>query len=70
MGTESGGAVEPRTIKASEFKANCFRLMDEVAESGRRNRYHEERASGLAADAIHAEIEELVRRRPGHNPDS
>ena len=26
---------EARTIKASEFKAKCLRLMDEVAESGR-----------------------------------
>ena len=26
---------EPRTMKASEFKAKCLRLMDEVAESGR-----------------------------------
>ena len=24
----------PRTIKASEFKAKCLKLMDEVAESG------------------------------------
>ena len=24
----------PRTIKASEFKAKCLRLMDEVAEKG------------------------------------
>ncbi len=24
----------PRTIKASEFKATCLKLMDEVAESG------------------------------------
>lgn len=24
----------PRTIKASEFKAKCLRLMDEVAETG------------------------------------
>ena len=28
------GASESRTIKASEFKAKCLRLMDEVAESG------------------------------------
>ena len=27
-------ATESRTIKASEFKATCLRLMDEVAESG------------------------------------
>lgn len=25
----------PRTIKASEFKAKCLKLMDEVADSGR-----------------------------------
>ena len=24
----------PRTVKASEFKAKCLKLMDEVAESG------------------------------------
>ena len=30
--TRSGGG--PRTIKASEFKATCLRLMDEVASSG------------------------------------
>ena len=32
MGNVSGG--EARTIKASEFKAKCLALMDEVAESG------------------------------------
>lgn len=26
--------VGARTIKASEFKANCLKLMDEVADSG------------------------------------
>ena len=31
-GNVSGG--EARTIKASEFKAKCLALMDEVAESG------------------------------------
>ena len=31
-GNASGG--EARTIKASEFKAKCLALMDEVAESG------------------------------------
>ena len=30
--TRSGGGA--RTIKASEFKATCLRLMDEVAASG------------------------------------
>ena len=32
MTSTSGGEV--RTIKASEFKAKCLALMDEVAESG------------------------------------
>ena len=32
--TEGGAAAAPRTIKASEFKARCLKLMDEVAESG------------------------------------
>ena len=31
---KTDGASESRTIKASEFKATCLRLMDEVAESG------------------------------------
>ncbi len=28
------GTGGPRTIKASEFKAKCLKLMDEVAETG------------------------------------
>ncbi len=34
MTTDSGKASGPRTIKASEFKAKCLKLMDEVADSG------------------------------------
>lgn len=34
MTTENNTSAEPRTIKASEFKARCLKLMDEVAESG------------------------------------
>lgn len=34
MKTETGPAAGVRTIKASEFKAKCLKLMDEVAESG------------------------------------
>ena len=33
MSTDSNPAAA-RTIKASEFKAKCLKLMDEVAESG------------------------------------
>ena len=34
MTTEATGTPGPRTIAASEFKAKCLKLMDEVAESG------------------------------------
>ena len=34
MATESKQATGTRTIKASEFKAKCLKLIDEVAESG------------------------------------
>ncbi len=32
--TDEGKPTGTRTIKASEFKAKCLKLMDEVAESG------------------------------------
>jgi prevent-host-death family protein len=34
MATESKQDTGARTIKASEFKTKCLKLMDEVAESG------------------------------------
>ena len=34
MAATKGNPSGPRTIKASEFKAKCLKLMDEVAESG------------------------------------
>ena len=34
MTTDGDGAGAQRTIKASEFKARCLQLMDEVAETG------------------------------------
>ena len=34
MEAAAGKPNSPRTIKASEFKAKCLRLMDEVAENG------------------------------------
>ena len=34
MSTNSGGTGRSRTMKASEFKARCLGLMDEVAENG------------------------------------
>ena len=34
MPTDSSKGASVRTIKASEFKARCLKLMDEVAESG------------------------------------
>ena len=32
--TMESNSYTPRTIKASEFKAKCLKLMDEVAETG------------------------------------
>jgi len=34
MATFNSDQTDPKTIKASEFKATCLKLMDEVAESG------------------------------------
>ena len=34
MDTYDNNATDVRTIKASEFKAKCLKLMDEVAEGG------------------------------------
>ena len=34
MDTHNTNAPDARTIKASEFKAKCLKLMNEVAESG------------------------------------
>ena len=34
MATGQGTSNGPRMIKASEFKAKCLKLMDEVAENG------------------------------------
>ena len=34
MNTQDGVTTGVRTIKASEFKAKCLKLMDEVAETG------------------------------------
>ena len=34
MSTDNETPPTPRTIRASEFKAKCLKLMDEVAESG------------------------------------
>ena len=34
MSKDSGIPANTRTIKASEFKAKCLKIMDEVAESG------------------------------------
>lgn len=34
MATSSGETSNQRTMKASEFKSKCLKLMDEVAENG------------------------------------
>ena len=34
MNSHDAGAPGPKTIKASEFKAKCLKLMSDVAETG------------------------------------
>ncbi len=34
MATDMNDPNGPRTVKASEFKAKCLKMMDEVAQSG------------------------------------
>ena len=52
MSAEGRIAANVRTIKASEFKAKCLKLMDEVAESGEEIVITEERPPGLTASAV------------------
>ena len=46
-----------RVIKASEFKAKCLQLMDEVAASGEEIVITKRRPPGLALGALPGEVE-------------
>ena len=51
MTMEYGMATGARTMKDSEFKAKCLKLMDEVAESGQGHHHYQERPTSLQAHA-------------------
>ena len=69
MPTDSSKGASVRTIKASEFKARCLKLMDEVAESGEEIviTKHGRPVSRLAPYRGQAEV--AFRSPPGQDPD-
>ena len=70
MPTDGDTTTGPRTIKASEFKAKCLRLMDEVAESGEEIVITKNGQSGFAAATVPGEAAESIWPRPRHHSDS
>ena len=70
MHSDSAKATGPRTIKASEFKAKCLRLMDEVAESGEEIVITKNGRTGFAAAAVPGEAAESIWSRPRYYSDS
>ena len=59
-----------RTIKASEFKAKCLKLMDEVAESGGEIIITKKRQARLAPGALPGEAGDVGRARPRQDRDT
>ena len=57
-----------RTIKASEFKAKCLKLMDEVAENGEEIVITKNGRPPARLVAT-ANTQDLVRRGPGQTAD-
>ena len=56
-------------IKASEFKARCLKLMDEVAESGEEI-VITKHGAGVEAGAVPGKTQNSLRHRPRQNRDS
>ena len=52
MGTSNNSPGGTRTMKASEFKAKCLHLMNEVADKGKRDHHHQERQAHLPARTL------------------
>ena len=61
METSNYKANGPRTIKASEFKAKCLQLMDEVAETGDEIVITKNGRPRLATGALPGKAQVLVR---------
>ena len=67
MTTETTGTSGPRTIKASEFKAKCLKLMDEVAESGEEIVITKNGRPVSRLVPFRERPEESLGHRPGHD---
>ena len=66
------GAVKPgsaRTIKASEFKAKCLKLMDEVAVTGEGHHHHQERQAGGQAIGAPRKAQDALWHGQGPHKD-
>ena len=58
-----------RTIKASEFKARCLKLMDEVAENGEEIVITKNGRPDGQTGCLSAKAQDLVRRGAGQTGD-
>ena len=65
MSTESETTANARTIKASEFKAKCLKLMDEVAETGEEIVITKNGKPVAKLTAYKPAVEEPSRKNPG-----
>ena len=67
MSTDGSTVAAPRTIKASEFKARCLQLMDEVAETGEEIVITKYGPPGLEARALQGKAEAAFRSKQGQH---
>ena len=69
MAPESTARGAARTIKASEFKAKCLKLMDEVADSGEEIIITKRGRPVAKLTPCRETPKIMVRVRPGHHQD-
>ena len=67
MAADEGGRAGVRTMKASEFKAKCLKLMDEVAETGEEILITKRGRAGGQADCRFGADGRAVRSLSGSN---
>ena len=70
MDTHDNNSTDVRTIKASEFKAKCLKLMDEVADSGTEIVINQEWPTCVASRSLSREESEHVWQGSGQNSHS
>ena len=59
-----------QTVKASEFKARCLKLMDEVAASGKEIVITKNGRPVSPAGAVPKQAESAIRTGPGQDSDT